>query len=193
MPYSRKDAKDKTKDADAERERAAMAELHARDLSNEATPVPAPVIQHCDIVAAQASGALTEAEIVEPEGDGDWAVAATEHVEAERERIGADPDEDDLERYVAPEPVEDDPDTPTFDESDNTFHSIARDEHEGRTVAELPDENGADLEDADPGFIPADGEFETQYPYVDNDGDVPEVGSEPADAPDDTLDGADGR
>lgn len=137
MPYSRKS----TQDPGVEHERAAMAELHARDLSNEATPVPAPVIQHCDIIAAQEAGELTEAVIDEPEGDGDWAVAATEHVESERERIheelGGETDEDDLDRFEAPEVTE------------------AEDDDEGF----IPP-NGVDPD-----------EFRTAHPHVDNDDD----------------------
>lgn len=155
MPYSRKS----TQDPGVEHERAAMAELHARDLSNEATPVPAPVIQHCDIIAAQEAGELTEAAIDEPEGDGDWAVAATEHVESERERIheelGGETDEDDLDRFEAPEVTEDD------------YGNPARKRDEPWVAPEA--------EDDDEGFIPPNGvdpdEFRTAHPHVDNDDD----------------------
>ncbi len=46
MPYSRK--RTKAPKDDIERERAAMAELHARDLSNECTPVHEPIVQGDD-------------------------------------------------------------------------------------------------------------------------------------------------
>ena len=131
MPYSRKS----TQDPGVEHERAAMAELHARDLSNEATPVPAPVIQHCDIIAAQEAGELTEAAIDEPEGDGDWAVAATEHVESERERIheelGGETDEDDLGRFKAPEVTEDDYGNPARKRDEPWVAPEAEDDDEG--------------------------------------------------------------
>ncbi|MES2940727.1 MAG: hypothetical protein V4864_23820 [Pseudomonadota bacterium] len=101
MPYSRK--RTKAPKDDVEREREAMAELHARDLSNECTPVHEPIVQ----------------------GD---------------------------DRYA--------------------------DDYGNRPgdVPGHPAENGAELEDADPGFIPPNGvdpdEFRTRH------GDAPPLGDE---------------
>lgn len=58
-----------------------MAELHARDLRNRATPVHQPVVQHVDYLAAEDEGMLDEALTDEPEGDAAHAVESAEHVE----------------------------------------------------------------------------------------------------------------
>lgn len=132
---------------------------------NSATPVPRPVIQAADIQAAVEAGDMEPALIVEPEGDGEWAVDALGHIKhveyAEDESPGFEPPE-----------LVDDPSTGTFDEATGEFRDPERDSNDretgsegspvpsGTRVADLPDENGADLEDADPGFIPADDEPE---------------------------------
>ena len=107
MPYSKKRAK-APKD-DVERERAAMAELHARDLSNEATPVHEPILQ----------------------GD---------------ERY-ADCPEQDNEASEGPE----DRDPVPSGTSDADDYGNRPDDVPGH-----PAENGAELEDADPGFTPTE-------------------------------------
>lgn len=120
---------------------------------NEATPIPRPVIHAVDIQAAIEAERMEAAEVVEPEGDADWAIDATKHVEAERERIGADPDGDDLPNYEAPTAADtDDYGNPERHRGEPWDAPDA----DGATVAMLPAENGADLEDADPGFISGD-------------------------------------
>lgn len=132
---------------------------------NSATPIPAPVIQNVDLQAAIDSGDLEPAQIVEPEGDGQWAVDATEHVDA------ATPEGDDLPGFEPPATSDTDdygnperhrgesweaPVDPDRDNGDAEDGEPDADDPSGTTVADLPAENGADLEDCDPGFIPAE-------------------------------------
>lgn len=127
-----------------------MQELHQRDLRNEQTPVHRPVVQCVDIEAAVDADLIEPAALIAPEGDGAFAAEALEHEAEEREATGADPDTADLPGFETASPckdaedAEDDPETPTFDESTGDFHN---------TVGELPDENGATVDDhGDDGF-----------------------------------------
>ena len=65
-----------------------LADLHQRDMRNSATPLHRPVIQWVDVAAARESGDLDpepDLDPVEEQGDGDFAVEATEYIEAQEE------------------------------------------------------------------------------------------------------------
>lgn len=139
---------------------------------NSAAPIPAPVIQSVDLAAAIDAGDMEPASIHEPEGDATWAIKATEHVEdvIEATDDAATPEGDDLPGYEAPAiDHSDDPD-PMQPYGDPEQDSEASDDHDsaavcpdGTTVGDLPDENGATVDDhCDDGFIPLDGESDAE-------------------------------